>query len=86
MQWQWAHSGCAVVLLFAVTVPGTVQAQSRAAASNLNAEAIRLYRAGKYTEAIPIAQRALALREKELKRGHRLVCMSLSNLALLYQV
>lgn len=67
MEWQWVHSNCAIVLLFAVTAPGTAWAKSVAEISDLNAEVIRLNRAGKYAEAIPIAQRALVLRERTLK-------------------
>ena len=38
-------------------------------AKALNAQAIELYRAGKAGEAIPLAQRALAINEKALPAG-----------------
>jgi CHAT domain-containing protein/tetratricopeptide (TPR) repeat protein len=43
-----------------------------------------LYQAGKYSEAIPLAQRALAIREKSLGRDHPDVAYSLNYLAVLY--
>jgi tetratricopeptide (TPR) repeat protein len=45
---------------------------------------IELYKAGRYSEAIPIAQRVLAIREEALGRDHPLVATSLDLLALLY--
>src|SRR5262245_2454745 len=54
-------------------------------AEALNTEAIRLYQAGHYAEAVPLAQRALALREKALGPDHPEVGTALNNLALLYQ-
>jgi len=51
----------------------------------LTNQVIRLYQAGKYAEALPIAQRSLALREKTLGREHPEVAVSLNNLAELYR-
>jgi CHAT domain-containing protein/Tfp pilus assembly protein PilF len=45
----------------------------------------RPYKAGRYSDAIPIAQQALAIREKALGRGHPDVALSLNNLAVLYR-
>lgn len=56
-----------------------------AKAKKLNEQAIQLYREGKYSEAIPLAQRSLAIVEKVLGREHPLVATSLNNLAGLYQ-
>ena len=50
----------------------------------LNSEVVRLYHAGKYTEAIEIAKRELALTETQLGPDHPDVGQSLNNLALLY--
>lgn len=52
-----------------------------AEAARLNAEVVRLYREGKYDEALTAARRVLELREKELGRTHRLVAEALVNLA-----
>jgi tetratricopeptide (TPR) repeat protein len=45
---------------------------------------IELYRAGKAGEAIPLAKRALEIRENALSAGHPDIAVSLGNLALLY--
>src|SRR5215212_1149399 len=50
-------------------------------AERLNAEVVRLYGAGKFEEALPLAARALELREKELGPTDQLVANSLVNLA-----
>jgi Tetratricopeptide repeat len=47
-----------------------------------NARVDALYRAGKFAEAVPLAQRILAIREKVLGPGHPDVAVSLNNLAL----
>jgi tetratricopeptide (TPR) repeat protein len=44
----------------------------------------KLSEQGRYSEAIPLAQRALAIREKSLGPDHPDVATSLNNLALLY--
>ena len=54
-------------------------------ADELNKRVIELYRAGRYTEAIPLAQQALAIRVKALGPDHPDVATALNNLALLYQ-
>lgn len=55
-----------------------------AEADRLNQQVIELYQAGRYAEAIPLAERALAIREKKLGPEHRDVAMTLYNLAALY--
>jgi CHAT domain-containing protein/Tfp pilus assembly protein PilF len=50
----------------------------------LQAKADELYRTGKYADAIPLAQRVLALREKALGPNHPDVALALNNLAVLY--
>jgi tetratricopeptide (TPR) repeat protein len=54
-------------------------------ARELNKRAIELYEAGRYSEAIPLVQRALAITEKALGPDHPDVAQSLNNLAVLYQ-
>jgi CHAT domain-containing protein len=76
-------------LAFAITVMAIVSTSVQAADSKnegatLNAKVNELYRAGKYTEAIPLAQRALVIREKTLGPDHLDVATSLKTLALLY--
>ena len=64
-----------------VSVPTFAQ-QDEAAA--LSARVVELYRAGKYSEAIPLAQRALSIREKTRGPNHPDVVTALHNLAGLY--
>ncbi|HWT02926.1 MAG TPA: TonB family protein [Pyrinomonadaceae bacterium] len=52
--------------------------------TKLSAEVVRLHKAGKYDEALPLAKRALQLREKTLAPGHSLIVDALSNLAELH--
>lgn len=54
-------------------------------AKRLNEQARKLYNQGQYAAAIPIEERALAIREKVLGKEHPDVAQSLNNLALLYQ-
>jgi tetratricopeptide (TPR) repeat protein len=51
----------------------------------LNQQATQLYNQGRYSEAIPLAQRALAIQEKALGPDHPDVALSLNNLAELYR-
>jgi hypothetical protein len=53
-------------------------AQHADEADQLNKKVNELYSAGRYSDAIPIAQRVLALREKALGRDHPDVANSLS--------
>ncbi|MGH9837545.1 MAG: tetratricopeptide repeat protein [Blastocatellia bacterium] len=53
-------------------------------ARKLIVEMIRLYRAGKYGEARPLAERALEIREKSLGPEHIEVAAALNNLAAVY--
>ena len=57
-----------------------------AEAEKLNQQVVELYQQGKYKDAISLAQKALAIREKVLGSEHPDVATSLNNLALLYQV
>src|SRR5215207_4510925 len=69
---------------------GSVPAQSATSpaleeAVRLNEEVVKLYAAGKYAEALPLAERVVELREKELGRTHTLVAGALLNLAAIEQ-
>ena len=55
-----------------------------AEAKRLNQEADELDRQGKYAEAIPLAEKALAIRKKVLGDNHLDVATTLNNLASLY--
>jgi CHAT domain-containing protein/Flp pilus assembly protein TadD len=73
----------AAILLFGnVSISAGQQADE---ASELNKKVIELRNAGRYADAIPIAQQVLAIREKALGRDHPDVAQSLNNLALLYK-
>ncbi len=53
-------------------------------ARNVSVESSRLSRGGKYDEALPLAERALGLREKALGSEHPDVATSFNSLAILY--
>ncbi|MEN9215954.1 MAG: tetratricopeptide repeat protein, partial [Gloeomargarita sp. HHBFW_bins_162] len=67
--------------------PQVVMAQSAELqeAERLNQKVIQLYNQGRYSEAIPLAQRSLAILEKALGPDHPDVATSLNNLAGLYE-
>ncbi|NEO44227.1 MAG: tetratricopeptide repeat protein [Moorea sp. SIO4A3] len=67
--------------------PGSERAEdlSLAEASQLNQQAIELYELGKYSEAIPLAERALEIRREVLGEEHPDVASSLNNLAFIYE-
>ena len=58
---------------------GTVEEAAR-----LNEQATELYRAGRYKEAIPLAERALAIKERALPPDHPDVAGTKGNLGFLY--
>src|ERR1700737_4967684 len=76
------------VVVFAATLlfgnPTIASAQQTDEANELNKKVIELYNAGRYADAIPIAQQVLAIREKALGHDHPDVASSLNNLAELY--
>ena len=74
----------AIVLAWMLELSPLAMAQQGDDADALNAQVIKLYGEGKYSEAVPIAQRALALREKALGPDHPDVATTLHNLAALY--
>ena len=71
----------ALIASVCITAPSSAQESDVAARS---AQIAELSRAGKYSEAIPLAQRQLADLEKAYGPVHRDVAAALNNLALLY--
>lgn len=53
-------------------------------AETLNQSAVKLYNEGKYNEALPLAKRALEIRDKLLPRSDPRISSSLTNLAEIY--
>ena len=85
MRGQWPRRAvCRAVVAVLIALTGPASAKTAAEADKLNAEVERLYQAGKFAEAIPLAQRALSIREKALGPEHLFVGTSLNNLAGLY--
>jgi tetratricopeptide (TPR) repeat protein len=75
---------CLLVVLLAAPAGAANSPLEEAAA--LNQEAIKLHEAGRYQEALPLAQRALEIREKILGPEHPDTITSLNNLAYLYKI
>lgn len=61
--------------------PSSAQLVELSEAKRLNQQVLQLLNQGKYSEAIPLAQRSLAIREKALGKEHPIVATSLNNLA-----
>jgi tetratricopeptide (TPR) repeat protein len=74
-----------VLAMLLLALPSTGLSQSVKDAGALQRKANELYDAGKYAQALPLAQRALSIREKALGPNHPDVAGSLNSLALLYQ-
>ena len=72
-------------LAVATIAPSQGAAQSTEDLSALNQQVGTLYEQGKYGEAIPVAEKALALGEQEFGPNHPNVAMPLYNLAELYR-
>jgi hypothetical protein len=70
-----------LVLTFWFAPPSLAQSS---AADELNKSVIELNQAGRYAEAVPLAQQVLTIREKALGPDHPDVATALSYLALLY--
>ena len=85
--WLAAASIGLGLLAFAVEVAAQKSTKPKRAApkaesaDTLDAEVMRLYEAGKYVNAISLARRALAVREKALGPDHPDVGIRLNNLA-----
>jgi tetratricopeptide (TPR) repeat protein len=77
-----------LIVAIAIGVPAPAAPQKVAPndeSTTLNAKAFELYGAGKYSEAIPFAQRALVIREKTRGPNHPSLAPVLTNLAALYE-
>jgi tetratricopeptide (TPR) repeat protein len=90
---RWWHLGIGF-LAFAGSFAGGVALQKSIkpntgtqseSADTLHFEVIRLYRTGRYTDAVQLARRVLAIREKALGPDHPDVADSLTILAMLYE-
>jgi hypothetical protein len=86
---QWGVLLLLAVLWLGSTVNGaeqenTAQSPTVAEAKQLNKRVVELYNAGRYDEAIPLAERLLAIVEKELGAEDPAVADVLNNLAKLY--
>jgi CHAT domain-containing protein/Tfp pilus assembly protein PilF len=91
VRWASAWGAVAVGVAVLAGVPRDASGQGAedavgvlAEARQLHSEAAKLYREGKYDAAIPLAERAIAIREKALGPEHPLVAASLNNLGGLY--
>lgn len=75
-----------LVINFLATPLAAAQTQSPELieADQLSAQVLDLYKEGKYDAALPVAQRALALREKVLGPGNLLTADASANLAAVY--
>jgi CHAT domain-containing protein/Tfp pilus assembly protein PilF len=91
---SWAATLVAMMALLAGVPPvtaqplppqSTQQSAELEEAEQLNKQVEQLYQQGQYATAIPLAERALAIREKVLEPEHPDVATSLNNLAALYQ-
>src|SRR5215467_11538142 len=69
---------------FLLAVPHAAFAQGLTEAAALNQQVVQLYNQRRYSEAMPLAQRALAIQEKALGPNHPSVANLLNNLAFIY--
>jgi tetratricopeptide (TPR) repeat protein len=75
----------AVAILALLFGPASQAVAQSSAADELNKKVVELYREGKFAEAVPLAQQALAIDEKALGPDHPDVATDLNNLAELYR-
>jgi tetratricopeptide (TPR) repeat protein len=68
--------------ILALTVTATYQESSDAAA--LEVQVVKLYKEGKFDDAVPLAKRVLKIREGQLSPSDPLLADSMGNLAMLY--
>ena len=71
-------------LLFVNTLNGSQEPPELQEAATLTASVVKLYSEAKYDQALPLAKRALQIREKLLPRTDQRVFESLKNLAEVY--
>src|SRR5262245_33442326 len=86
----WARIGSLFICIAMLAHQSLMQAHAQQSPADearaLTSRATELYRAGKAGEAIPLAKRALELREKALPAGHPDVATSINNLAVFCEV
>ena len=85
---SWHRSVLLLALCCALGVAADgvyAQSEDLKEAARLNDQVVQLYGAGRYDEAVPLAKRVLAIREKALGMEHLDVATSLNNLAVLYK-
>jgi CHAT domain-containing protein len=82
----WDRLRIVAVLLVAIVASAGADAQERSIqeAEQLDTHVVELYQQGRYQEAIPFAQRSLAIREKAAGPEHPGTAQSLNNLAEIY--
>ena len=80
IQWRRARFWCGVALL--VMLASSCKPDDL---SSLRGQVQQLYETGKYAEAVPLAQRAVELAEKQFGPEHPNVATLLRNLWLLYR-
>ena len=86
IQWRHARFWCGVALFVMLASSGSAQNGAKPDdLSSLLGQAQQLYEAGKYAEAVPLAQRAVELAEKQFGPEHPDVATSLNVLAAIYQ-
>ena len=91
MQYRRGWHKCLMLLilcgaLWVAAVSVSAQSEDLKEAEQLNGQVVQLYEAGRYDDAVPLAERVLAIREKTLGAEHPEVATALNNLALLYRV
>jgi tetratricopeptide (TPR) repeat protein len=79
------HLGTLPTFAQTQAIPTAEQTAQLAEANRLNQQVTQLYQQGQYAAALPLAQKALAIREQLLGANHPDVATSLNNLAGLYQ-
>jgi tetratricopeptide (TPR) repeat protein len=84
-QWCKWHIVAAFVLALSVLPTAGAQQADLAEVQRLNEQVTQYYAAGRFQEAIPLAQRALAINENALGPVHPDTATSLNNLAALYR-
>lgn len=70
-----------ILLVFKSSAQTNAQSSELKEAEQLSAQVVRLYQSGKFNDALPLAERALILREKALGADTELVAAALRNLA-----
>ena len=76
----------AAVFALLLALSAFAQQESRSSeVETLNADVDRLYREGRFDEAIPLAERALSIQERALGPDDPLVVQAINSLAMLYR-